>query len=240
MTTPTTPSDLVRNYNSPKDREAVGLIASSLAFGSSQQYLKAIWVALKPLGAKPHAALSDWTFREDAYYDFSHYFVTGIDLLEMMYGYHRLVNSLPSLGKFVKQAWTDTKDILRVMKMCSYALLPDRVRDTAGKEFLLVTPGTPIRFYPLSVDTCSQIDAGTRICMYFRWMIRKDGVDPGGPRSWRSVPRSKLIVPLDTDTHAKSVKQGWTSRRIPSWRAALEVTHNLRKLNQDDPLALVV
>ncbi len=37
--------------------------------------------------------------------------------------------------------------------------------------------------------------ASKRLFLFFRWMVRRDEIDPG---CWRSVDPSRLIVPMDT------------------------------------------
>src|SRR5439155_19170277 len=63
--------------------------------------------------------------------------------------------------------------------------------------------------------------AAKRLNLYLRWMVRgPDGVDLG---LWRRVPRSALVIPLDTHVHRMARHLGLTRRNDLSWKTALEV-----------------
>jgi len=77
--------------------------------------------------------------------------------------------------------------------------------------------------------------AAKRINMFLRWMVRQDnaGVDFG---IWKNIPQSKLICPLDVHSGRIARKLGLLSRKQNDWKAAEELTANLRLLNPDDPI----
>jgi endonuclease III len=66
-------------------------------------------------------------------------------------------------------------------------------------------------------------------------MVRgPDAVDLG---AWSGlVPRSALVVPLDTHVHRVSRCLGLTLRRDASWRTAEEITAALRRIDPEDPV----
>jgi len=71
---------------------------------------------------------------------------------------------------------------------------PIRPRNPRGPSYLIPRP--------------EDGSACKRMNLYLRWMVRKDAVDPGG---WKDVPKSKLVVPLDT--HMAKIAGRWASRR---------------------------
>jgi uncharacterized protein (TIGR02757 family) len=73
-----------------------------------------------------------------------------------------------------------------------------------------------------------------RINMYLRWMVRKDkaGVDFG---IWKQSP-SLLVCPLDVHSGRIARKLGLLKRKQNDWKAALELTQNLRKFDPSDPV----
>ncbi|HET7826134.1 MAG TPA: DUF2400 family protein, partial [Anaeromyxobacter sp.] len=77
--------------------------------------------------------------------------------------------------------------------------------------------------------------ASKRWNLFLRWMVRgPDAVDLG---AWSGlVPRSALVVPLDTHVHRVSRCLGLTRRRDASWRTAEEITAALRRLDPEDPV----
>ena len=74
-----------------------------------------------------------------------------------------------------------------------------------------------------------------RINMFLRWMVRHDdhGVDFG---LWRSINPATLICPLDVHVGNVARKLGLLHRPANDWKAAEELTANLRKFDPTDPV----
>jgi uncharacterized protein (TIGR02757 family) len=64
-------------------------------------------------------------------------------------------------------------------------------------------------------------------------MVRKDVVDPGG---WDTVPAAGLIVPLDVHMHRVGRKLGFTKRKQPDMKTALEITEGFKRFAPEDPV----
>jgi uncharacterized protein (TIGR02757 family) len=72
-----------------------------------------------------------------------------------------------------------------------------------------------------------------RLMLFLRWMVRPaDGVDLG---LWNIRP-SSLVIPLDTHIHKLSRNIGLTTRTAADYRAALEITAALSRLDPLDPI----
>ena len=82
---------------------------------------------------------------------------------------------------------------------------------------------------PANKSTCK------RMSMFLRWMVRKDsrGVDFG---LWQCISPAQLICPLDVHVARVARGLGLLLRPQNDWQAALELTHNLRLLDRDDPV----
>jgi uncharacterized protein (TIGR02757 family) len=74
-----------------------------------------------------------------------------------------------------------------------------------------------------------------RINMFLRWMVRSDnrGVDFG---IWKKINPSELICPLDVHTGNVARRLGLLTRKSNDWKAAEELTSNLRKFDPADPV----
>lgn len=85
------------------------------------------------------------------------------------------------------------------------------------------------------IATPKRKSACKRINMFLRWMVRNDdaGVDFG---IWDSIKPSQLICPLDVHVERVSKKLGLLTRKQSDWKAAIELTANLRKLDPTDPV----
>ncbi len=77
--------------------------------------------------------------------------------------------------------------------------------------------------------------AGKRLCMFLRWMVRRDnrGVDFG---IWKNISASELFIPLDIHTGNISRKLGLLQRKQNDLKAVLELTEVLRLFDAEDPV----
>ena len=73
-----------------------------------------------------------------------------------------------------------------------------------------------------------------RLCMYLRWMVRKDSndVDFG---IWQNISPSQLVVPLDVHVARVARHFKLLNRTVTDWQAALELTDAMKKLDKNDP-----
>ena len=85
------------------------------------------------------------------------------------------------------------------------------------------------------ISNPSAKSSAKRLCMYLRWMVRKDkhGVDFG---IWQSIKPSQLCLPLDIHTGNVSRKLGLLTRTQNDWQAVEEITSVLREFDKTDPI----
>lgn len=74
-----------------------------------------------------------------------------------------------------------------------------------------------------------------RLVMFLRWMVRKDdrGVDFG---LWKRIRPAQLVCPCDVHVQNVARRLGLLTRKQSDWKAALELTEQLRKLDANDPV----
>lgn len=82
---------------------------------------------------------------------------------------------------------------------------------------------------PASKSTCK------RLCMFLRWMVRKDsnGVDFG---LWNDIKPAQLMMPLDVHVERHARHLGLLSRPQTDWLSVVELTDNLRRFDPQDPV----
>jgi uncharacterized protein (TIGR02757 family) len=211
------PVGFLRGHADLGDREIVGLVAATLAYGRVRQINASVAEALERLGPEPARAARDRARLEAAFEGFKHRFTTGGEVAELLDGAARLQARYGSLGARFASLVEPSDDTtvpalarfvgeLRVEGACEgSSLLPEPSRGSACK----------------------------RLHLFLRWMVRRDAVDPGG---WDGVPRSKLVVPLDTHMHRIGRELGFTRRKQADLRAALEITAALREFCPEDPV----
>jgi uncharacterized protein (TIGR02757 family) len=213
------PLQFLYDYDNPSDRELVGLIAASLAYGRVSQILKSVDDVLKEMTPSPVEFISRNSRKnfEHRFRNFKHRFTTGEDLALLLSGMKACLDESGSLEQaFLEGFSSDDANVAPALAKFAERLC--RFHPT-GKSYLVPSP--------------ERGSACKRPLLFLRWMIRRDEVDPGG---WKSVPPSKLIVPLDTHMHAIAKRFNLTKRGNADLKCALEVTAGFAKLAPDDPV----
>lgn len=211
------PVSFVHRYADPLDREVVGLIAATLAFGNVVAVRKSVARVLDALGARPSRSIRAGRKRLERRLDgFVHRVYRGPHVATMLAHAARLQKKHGSLGEALRLE-VDAEGTREGLARFADAL---RGRD-ADRGLRHLVPD------PRAGSACK------RLWLYLRWMIRPaDGVDLG---QW-PLPASMLLLPLDTHTHRISRNLGLTARNDASWRTAEEITARLRELDPVDPV----
>ncbi|MDX9974548.1 MAG: TIGR02757 family protein [FCB group bacterium] len=210
------PLQFLYEYDDPADREVVGILASSLAFGNVTQILKSVTAVLEHLAspADDVRALRRETLRRRLR-GFKHRYVTGEELADTLYGAGQVMKRYGSLGNcFTARIEQGDATVLPAM----VKFVSELRRESGTRSYLVPSP--------------EDGSACKRLNLYLRWMVRRDDVDPGG---W-DVPASMLVVPLDTHLHRLARALGLTRRRSADLKAALEVTEAFRTMTPEDPV----
>lgn len=210
------PLEVVYRYESNADREVVGLIAASLAYGRVAQILRNLDTVLDCLGPHPAAALREGgamlALRLNG---FQHRWTTREEIAALFDGISRALRAHGSLeGSFLSHQPADAQSTLPGLIGFTRELRLGRVPDS-----LLSAP--------------EKGSACKRLHLYLRWMARRDDVDPG---CWNRLRPNLLIVPLDTHMHRAARAMRLTRRKQANLAAALDVTSAFRGMNPDDPL----
>lgn len=213
------PIEFLYDYENLYDREIVGLIASSLAYGRVEQILKSVNLVLKRMPA-PSAFLQCSSFESlrRVFSDFKHRFTTGQDLAAMLFGVKHIIEKYGSLyACFTGKLEEEHDSVLPAL----FAFIRELY---FGNES--TTPNTLIPL-PTRGSACKRLN------LFLRWMVRQDEVDPGG---WSKVPAFKLIVPLDTHLHRICLSLNLTKRKQANMQTACEITSAFKAMTPEDPL----
>ncbi len=211
------PLQFVYDYDNSCDKEIVGLIASSLAYGRVQQILNSISIVLERINSPVRFIINssnDEFFRIFA--DFKHRFTVGREIAELLLGIKRIIKEYGSLKKCFSEGMKETNDIVCAQKRFISELSAEF---SHKRSSLLPMPESK--------------SANKRLNLFLRWMIRDDEVDLG---IWKNVSPERLIVPLDTHMHTISLTLGLTHRKQADMNTALEITESFRKICPEDPV----
>ncbi len=205
-------------YPGSVNREIVALIAASFAFGKVPEILKAIEKVLDPLGPMPANTLRTMKERElkELYSDFNYRFVRPEGLVAFFTGIRRILLTSGRPGALV----TKGNPLETANNLYRQLMKGSGNRAALHRSNLLADPkrGGPAK----------------RWMLFLRWMVREKAPDFG---IWKHlIPPSELIIPLDTHVLRISRYLGFTGRRSPSMRAAMEITRCLAELDPADPL----
>lgn len=226
------PLEFVHKFKKPEDREVVGLIASSLAYGQVERILESIRNVLEKMDNQPYGFVVNFNPKRDAkkFDGFVYRFNTGKDIACLVYFAKQMIEESGSIGGFFLKEYnkTDT-DIKNALISFSERTLSLDSSPIYGKKNLPKNAG--VRFFFPSPEDGSPCK---RLNLYLRWMVRNgDNLDFG---LWKGVSPDKLIIPLDTHIARISQNIGLTKRKSPDWKMAEEITENLKRLDAKDPV----
>lgn len=225
------PLQFVRAQAGAADREVVGLLASSLAFGNVKAIKASIARVLEALGPSPAEAVRGFDPRALArrLEGFRHRWVDGRDVACLLHFAVQMRRSHGTVEAFFAEGHRpEAADVgpalasfaRRALALDHGGLYRGRLLPAAaGVRFLLPSP--------------EQGSACKRLNLFLRWMVRKDSVDLG---VWSAVRPSALVIPLDVHIYNVARRVRLTSYRSPGWAMARDLTLNLRRFDPEDPV----
>ena len=225
------PVQFVHAQRRKEDREVVGLIASSLAYGNVRQIKQSVERVLAALGPRPARAVRRLDPRQAAgiLAGFKHRFNDGRDVACLLYFIRQMLERHGSIeGFFAAGLERGHPHVGPALASFSARALALDHGGLYGRRALPAKAG--VRFFfpsPADGSPCKRLN------LYLRWMVRRDGVDLG---VWRRVEPARLVIPLDAHVFAVARRVALTRLRSPGWRMALDITARLRRLDPEDPV----
>jgi uncharacterized protein (TIGR02757 family) len=224
------PIQIVRRYPRTADREIVAFIAAGLAFGRVASVMASIEAVCAVMGPEPARFVRTFDPRRDGrrMRPLVHRWIRGADLVALVWILRALLEQHGSLeGAFGAGLDPAAQDVGGAIDQFSAQARAIDVGPAYGARL----PAAPGVHYFLSRPSAGS--ACKRLNLFLRWMVRRDGVDPGG---WSAIAPRQLVVPLDTHTIRVGHCLELTHRMSPGWKMAAEITAALRMLDPDDPV----
>lgn len=215
------PISIPHRFTKKEDIEISGFLTATISWGQRPVILKNASQLLKRMDDSPHDFILNFQ-PEDLlpFRSFVHRTFNGEDCTFFLQSLKRIYREKKSLKILFtesagKSAQPDYKDAIGMWRQFFFEI-PHQSR--SGKHFAHPAEGS----------------AAKRINMFLRWMIRKDktGVDFG---IWKNDP-ARLTCPLDVHSGRVARKLGLLKRKQNDWKAADELTQNLKKFDQKDPV----
>lgn len=222
------PIQFIHQYSDPRDQEVVGLVSSLFSYGSVSQILKAIHCILKPLGEHPADILSKEYKGKNLWPGFYYRFHREGHIVVLAEVLADLLKEYGLLSAYFKKGFKKKADLEGVLSFVS--------GDFRERAFKRASPDL-VRGFKFLFNSPKDGSACKRLCMFMRWMVRKDEIDVG---IWDWFPKEKLVIPSDTHIARLSYYLGLRKgkeMRPPSWKMALEITERLREVSAKDPVS---
>ena len=225
----TDPIQIVRRYQRRDDREVVGFVAASLAFGRVTSVLQSIERVLAIMGPRPaeFVALFDAARQRPDFASVVHRWTRGPDIVALLWIIRQMIDKSGSIEDFFLAEYDQAaEDVGGALDSFSRRALALDLREAYGR--VPKRPGVCYFFpRPSAGSGCKRLN------LFLRWMVRRDALDLG---VWSRVSPSKLIVPLDTHVIRLGRCLKLTRYTSPGWRMAADITASLRRLDADDPV----
>lgn len=220
------PMQFVYQYAGQADMEIAGLLSAVLAYGRVEQIGKSLTRLFNLIGKSPFVFVKNFgrTQRKQLQ-NFKYRFTTGDDISDLLALLKKILVENDSIEKFFLRGYskTDKNIIPALSKFCDslsdmYAA-EHNGRTNSGLKYLLASPSLG--------SVCKRLN------LFLRWMVRDDDVDTG---LWRSIDKSKLIVPVDVHMSRLCRILGFYNQRTVSLRAAVKITESFAEIEPADPV----
>ncbi len=223
---PPDPLQFVYRYKSKADREIAALLSASLAYGRVKQIEKDLNILFSIIGKSPYEFTTHFNnTKRKILKIFKHRFNTGDDICDLLSVLKIVLKKSGSIEKFFAEGYSpnDENIIPALTNFCGrlYEIYREKFGRpvSSGFRYLLANPDNG--------SVCKRLN------MFLRWMVRSDDVDLG---LWKSIDKSKLIVPVDTHMARLCKILGLYKRKTLSLKAAVEITESFKRIIPADPV----
>uniref|UniRef100_UPI00404B4286 TIGR02757 family protein n=1 Tax=Ignavibacterium sp. TaxID=2651167 RepID=UPI00404B4286 len=216
------PLQIVHQLNDKKDIEVFAFLASIFSYGNVKQINSTLQRIIELTNSKPYNFIKSYS--DNNHLGIKHRFYSEEDVNRLFILLNQVLKDYKSLyNLFIKGYSDEHKNVKQSISAFSKYFLTN-YKQQFGE------PSLGIKFmFPLP----EKGSACKRMNLFLRWMIRKDKLDFG---LWNSIPANKLVIPVDTHIAQISKKLKLTNRKNISWIMAEEITENLKKLDEKDPV----
>jgi uncharacterized protein (TIGR02757 family) len=220
----TDPITIPHLFTNKEDIEIAGFLTATIAWGQRITIINNARKMMKIMGNSPHDFIMTAREKEfKKFNDFVHRTFNGTDAIFFM-------KSLQNIYK--KHGGLEHVFLIQPHQKDASPLLQS-IMNFRNVFFSIPSPSRTGKH----VSNPSENSSAKRLCMYLRWMIRKDkrGVDFG---IWNSnyITPGDLMCPLDVHSGNVARKLGLLKRTQNDWKAVEELTANLRNFDPADPV----
>lgn len=219
----TDPIQIPHLFTTKEDIEIAGFLTATIAWGQRVTIINNATRMMKLMGSSPYDFLMRAKEKDlIRFNDFVHRTFNGVDAVFFMKSLQNIYKKHEGLEQvFVSTEPEGDSPLL-------YAIMNFR-----NIFFSIPSPSRSGKH----VSNPAENSSAKRLCMYLRWMVRKDkrGVDFG---IWNGthIKPAQLMCPLDVHSGNVARKLGLLQRTQNDWKAVEELTANLRTFDPNDPV----
>ncbi len=223
---PPDPLQFVYRYSKPRDMEIAGFLAAALAYGRVRQIEKSVENLLGRMGRSPYSFVMDFggTSRKKLA-DFKHRFTTGDDIADLLVLIKWMLRKHGGIEKYFCEC----------SEKADESILPGLARfcDSLSSMYANKHGGQVSTGLKYLLSSPTRGSACKRLNLFLRWMVRDDDVDSG---VWKSVSKSKLIVPIDVHMGRLCRILKFYNQKTVSLSAAIKITESFKEIAPEDPV----
>lgn len=211
------PVHFPNRFTKKEDIEIAGFIASLVAYGRRELFIKKLNSLFELAQNEPLNFILN--FEPKILGDFNYRFGKPDDFAQIFSIMKELYEKDGGLEELFKYGYENKPQGNMFIPVTDYFY--SRAKDNAGQGFYFMIPDP------------KKGGAMKRMSMFLRWMVRKGPVDFG---IWNFMPASELYIPLDVHVARISREMGLLTRNANDFKAVIELTENLKKLDPNDPV----
>ncbi len=214
------PISVPHAFSSREDREIAGFFAATIAWGNRRAIVKNGLRMMRYLDNAPADFVRNASEKElSTLSTYVHRTFNGRDLRDFVLALRGLCEHYGGIGEFFERRYEATGTIPTVFAEFRETFFCEAHDPHCEKHLSSIARGAACK----------------RLCMYLRWMVRRDdrGVDFG---LWARIPMSALYLPLDLHAGNMGRALGLLERRQNDWKAVAQITEALRTYDPADPV----
>ena len=217
------PVQFPRRFEDVRDIEIVSLLTSSIAWGNRRMICRDCDRMLSLMGHHPYAYMMDEGYEDLDDSGNIHRTFFNRHFKYYLRGLRRIYSRRGSLQEFGRH------ENIGAAELPSWKLVEGINRELAEANGDGADSSLASRCLPQNLSTT----ALKRVNMALRWLVRDDGIVDMGV--WRSIPKSKLFIPMDVHVGNTARSLGLLTRKANDRKSTEELTGLMRTLRPDDP-----
>lgn len=214
------PVQFPRRFHNRHDIEIVSLLAATIAWGNRKMIIRNMEKMLQLMEYEPYLYMINEGYRDLDDNSNIHRTFFGRHLRMFLQGLNAIYNRFDNLEEFAVAVGASRSEYP------AWHLVEEMQK--------IFTDANGGKFCERCLPADTKHSALKRINMALRWLVRDDGIVDMG--IWKSIPKSKLFIPLDVHVGNTARALGLLGRRQNDRRAVEQLTEVLKQLRPDDPV----